>query len=487
MRDCSWQLDEILEAVAGRRPENWEGGSHFAAVFTDTRQAVEGGLFVPLVGESFDGHQFAEKALQAGAAAVLWAKEEIPEALKGRALPVGDTLQAYQALASFHCRQLGIPVVAITGSVGKTTTKDLVRTLLSSRFCVQATPVNHNNDVGVANTLIQLRPQHQVAVIEMGMRGEGQIRRLARLFDAKVGIITAIGESHLELLGTREAIARAKGELFEEMGADSLAVYPADSPYAPILRERIRGRACPFSLKADSSSAWRLLSCTPEMSAQGLGSHVRLAYPKGEVELAFSRPEAHNASNLLAALAACYELGLSPEDVAEQVASFRPTGMRSELIALGRGVTLINDAYNAAPSSVNGALELLEQVSSYRGQDRLSQARRRVAVLGDMLELGENSPEFHRQIGEACVRHGVELLLCVGKLSTEYMAPAAHSGGIEVHSVPDSHAAWPLLGEVINDDDVVLIKASHSIGLEWLAEQITDKLGSAEGGAPAQA
>ena len=469
-----WQLNEILQAVGARRPEDWQAGEHFAGVFTDTRRIVPGGVFVPLSGEKFDGHNFAGLALQGGAAAVLWARGEVPEDLRGRVLRVADTLDAYQALGSFNCLQLGLPVVAITGSVGKTTTKDLVKSLLSSRLKVHATPVNHNNDVGVANTLLELTPQHQVAIVEMGMRGSGQIRRLARLVRAKVGIITAIGESHLEILGTREAIAAAKAELFEEMDSAGTAIYPGDSPYAAILRERIKGRGVSFATQPHAQGDWQLLEQRPEVSERGLGSRVRLAYPGGQIELSYSRPGLHNASNLLAALAACAELGLSPEELRLAIAEFQPTGMRAEVQQLSRGITLINDAYNAAPSSVRGGLEVMEQLAHLHGERALEQPRRRVAVLGDMLELGDDSPRFHSQIGEECARLGINVLVTVGDLSANFMAPAAKRGGVECHCAADREEAWKILPQLLEPGDVVLLKASHSIGLELLAQNLQE-------------
>ena len=445
----------------------------YRGVFTDTRAVVPGGLFVPLAGERFDGHNFVAQALQNGAGAALWARPEIPAELEDAPLlRVGDTLEAYQALGAYNRRRLNIPAVAVTGSVGKTTTKDLIKALLSRKFKVHATPVNHNNDIGAAKTLLELEPEHQIAVVEMGMRGRGQIRRLARLTDTRVGVITAIGESHLEILGSRQAIAEAKAELFEEMRPDALAVYPADTPYASVLKERIPGRSCAFSLRSDSSAPWRLLEYRPQVTERGLGSRLRLAYPGGEAELSFSRPGLHNVSNLLAALAVCSEFGLSPEDVRSAVEEFRPTGMRTEIVQLADGITLINDAYNAAPSSVRGALEVQEQLASYRGTQLLPEKRRCVAVLGDMLELGEGSGEFHRQVGEMCVEHGVSLLIGVGELSGKHMVPEVKAAGIETFSAADRETALVKLQEVLLPGDVVLIKASHGIGLEYISEKL---------------
>ncbi|MDO5296648.1 MAG: UDP-N-acetylmuramoyl-tripeptide--D-alanyl-D-alanine ligase [bacterium] len=470
----SWTLDELKAALHCCIAENVVYPENYAGIFTDTRAVVAGGVFVPLVGERFDGRNFVAQALQAGAGAALWARSDVPSELAAAPLlKVEDTLAAYQALGAFNLRRLHIPVVAVTGSVGKTTTKDLIRELLSQRYNVHATPVNHNNDVGAAKTLLELGPQHEIAVIEMGMRGRGQIRRLARLVNARVGVITAIGESHLEILGSRQAIAEAKAELFEEMDSASLAVYPEDTQFTSVFQERISGRSCSFSVHPDSPAVWRLLEYQPRVTEHGLGSSLRLAYPGGEIEVSFSRLGLHNASNLLAALAVCAEFGLAPDELRPAMENFQPTGMRTEIVQLQRGMTLINDAYNAAPSSVRGALEVQGQLASYRGTHLLADKRRCVAVLGDMLELGEGTAEFHRQIGAMCAKSGIEVLIGVGELSGKYMVPAAQESGVLLaYSVKDRREAWEKLQEVLEPGDVVLIKASHSLGLEYLSEKL---------------
>ncbi|MBQ7567566.1 UDP-N-acetylmuramoyl-tripeptide--D-alanyl-D-alanine ligase [bacterium] len=477
---CAWSINEIADAVRGRMAADADYPETYTAICTDTRAIQPGCLFVPLVGERFDGHDFVGSALQAGAGAALWARGEVPAELKQAPLiGVDDTLDAYQALGSHNLRRLGIPAVAVTGSVGKTTTKDLLRALLGLKYKVHATPVNHNNDVGAAKTLLELGPEHQLAIIEMGMRGRGQIRRLARLVRAKAGVITAIGESHMELLGSQRAIAEAKAELFEEMDSSSLAVYPADAPYASVLAEHTVGRSCTFSLRADSAAAWRLLEYRPQMLADGgLGSYLQIAYPGGKTELLFSRPGLHNASNLLAALAVCYEFGIAPEEARSALEGFRSTGQRIELVHLASGLTLIDDAYNAAPSSVRGALEVMEQAALYRQKERLPHKRRCVAVLGDMLELGADSPELHRQIGEACAERGIDLLIGVGELSAANMVPEARKAGIKALCAADREEAWLLLSQELMADDVVLVKASHSIGLEYVSEKLREWKGA---------
>ncbi len=452
-----WSLEEILRATGGVRSHGWAGPGSFPAVFTDTREVAPGALFVPLKGERFDGHEFVGQALQSGAGASLWARDEVPTGVPAeRLIRVGDGLQAYQALGQANRRRLGIPIVAVTGSVGKTTTKDLVTALLETHLRVHRTQLNFNNEVGVPRTLLELGPHHQVAVLEMAMRGPGQIRELARLAEARVGVITHIGESHLEFLGSREAIADAKAELLDEMPASGVAVLPRHSPFFERVAARARGPVLTFS--AEGPADWSLVQGLP----LGLeGWDVEVAHPLGRSRLRFGLPGSHNLSNLLAALAVASQFGLTCEEVAAAAARFRPTGLRTEIVPLADGTVLLNDSYNAAPSSMEGALGVLAGASG-----------RKVAVLGDMLELGEAEEEFHRQVGHAAALSGASVLVAVGARSRA-MAEAAREAGLPVVCwARDREEGWRLLRAEVRPGDTVLIKASRGIGLDLLAERL---------------
>ena len=228
-----WSLAEVVAATGGTPADGLCPTLQLGRICTDTREIKPGDLFVPLVGERFDGHNFLEQALAAGAGAALTQK-----GAGERLVQVGDTLEAYQQLGRFHRQRLDVPVIAITGSTGKTTTKELVAALLCTRFKTLRTEANFNNDVGVPKTLLSLTSEHEIAVVELAMRASGEIRRLARLVSAEVGIITNIGESHIEFLGSLEAIADAKGELLEELQSTSVAVIPRHSPFFERLRQK---------------------------------------------------------------------------------------------------------------------------------------------------------------------------------------------------------------------------------------------------------
>ncbi len=437
----SFSLQEIGEATGASPVTRASLPPLFEGVSTDSRKVQPGQLFVPLVGENFDGHDYLSQALAAGAAGALWSRQDSPA---GPLLRVQDTLTAYQQLGAFHRRRLRIPVIAVTGSTGKTTTKDLIAALLSSRYQVHKTEANYNNDIGVPLTLLQLTSQHQVAVLELAMRGQGQIRRLAKLVDARVGLITNIGTSHIELLGSQDAICDAKGELVECLKPDSLAVLPLDSPYFERLRAKTTARVAPFSLK--------------DCQADNLGVEGWRVKMKG-CEFTFGLPGTHHLEDLMAAFKAVEPFGLAPADCAQGLVNFRPSGLRMEQIRLPGDVLILNDAYNAAPESVEGALEVL-----------CSADGRKVAVLGDMLEMGEHAPEGHRRVGRACLSRGVDLLIAVGP---ESRATAEAAQGLtEVVWVADALEAGQVLNQRLSPGDRILLKASRGIGLEKVLQAL---------------
>lgn len=458
-----WELADILAATGASVPGSGPPASHFASISTDSRALEPGDLFVPLVGERFDAHGFVETALGAGAAACLWGRPEVPCSLpRDRLLLVEDTLEAYQQLGSYHLRRLGIPVVAVTGSTGKTTTKDLIASLLGTRYRVLKTEGNFNNDVGVPLTLLKLTAEHQVAVLELAMRGPGQIRRLARLLEPRVGVITNIGHSHLELLGSREAIAHAKGEMLECVAADGWAVLPAQSEFLGLLSGKSRAPVLTFSAEPGAKADQAPLEAVNrglrgwEVVVPGHGGPVRLSYPL---------PGRHHLEDLMAALLAARQMGVSPGDAIGVLADFRPTGLRMELVDIGGGITLLNDSYNAAPDSMEGALEVLSYAEG-----------RKVAVLADMLELGAAEAEGHARVGRAAARRRVELLVAVGPRS-KATAEAARAGGLtQVFWVSNRDEAQQLLLRELKPGDAVLLKGSRGMGLDQLVPKLEANL-----------
>ncbi|MEY4430999.1 MAG: UDP-N-acetylmuramoyl-tripeptide--D-alanyl-D-alanine ligase [Cyanobacteriota bacterium] len=421
---------------------------------TDSRQLAAGQLFIPLVGERFDGHGFLQQALHCGAQAALVQRDRadaVPDGLLHWL--VDDTLDAYQQVALLHRRQLRAPVVAVTGSAGKTTTRELIRAALAPLGPVVASSGNENNDIGVPLTLLKAGPGTRAVVVEMGMRGLGEIDRLSRTAEPSVAVITNIGTAHIGRLGSREAIATAKCEITSRLHGDGLVVIPAGDP----LLEAALGRAwggtiLRVALADDPGAAEATLvgHWQPEQNRLLVEGHP-LPLP---LEVQLPLEGRHNARNLLLALAVAQHLGVPLEQ--QRPLDVAVPGGRNRRLQQG-GLTVLDETYNASPEAVLAALDLLA-----------SQPGRHFAVLGTMLELGERSVELHRAVAERAVQRGLDGLVVVsGGAEAEAMAAAAAS--LPRLAVVDSpeRAAEPL-AQWLQSGDVVLLKASRGVALERL-------------------
>lgn len=421
-------------------------------VVTDSRSLPPGSLFVPLVGEHFDGHRFLEQAHQGGALAAVVAEDRldlVPADLPVWVVP--DTLAAYQQLALLWRRELRAPVVAVTGSAGKTTTRELLRAALAPLGPVLASVGNENNDVGVPHTLLRAQPNHGAVVVEMGMRGLGEIERLSRCAQPDVTVITNIGTAHIGRLGSREAIARAKCEIVAALAPDGLVVVPAGDPLLEAALARVwSGRVLRVALADDGPFDPAL----PAADLQG-----RLEVDGGSLQLEGHRyrlplPGAHNARNLLLALAVAHSLGVAPEALAQLEVEL-PGGRSGRLEVAG--VHLLDESYNASPEAMEAALRLLAQ-----------QGGRRFAALGTMLELGEASLELHGRVGALAGHLGLDGLVVVdGGAEGEAMAAAAR-GLSRLERVADPQAAAAVLRGWLRPGDTLLLKASRGVALERL-------------------
>lgn len=461
---------ELLEATAGRLVRG-ALDDRFTGVSTDSRSVQAGDLFVPLRGERFDGHQFIGEALAARAAGFLLERAGagwLPSDEGGGAFAVAveDTLVALQRLAAFYRRRFAIPVVGVTGSVGKTTTKDLIAAVLGSRWRTVATKGNLNNEIGLPLTVFRLNSASEAACFELGMRGLGQIRTLAEIIRPTVGVVTNVGETHLELLGSQENIARAKAELIEALPPDGVAVLNADDPRVLAMAQISPARVvCYGLLRPGERPEERRL----DVAGEAVESHgvrgVSLTLLAGEQRQAVKLPipGVHNARNALAAAAVGVALGLTLAGVARGLEQVRLTEMRLQVERGREGFLLINDAYNASPASVRAALELL--VESRSG----GQA---VAVLGDMLELGEGTAEAHRKIGEYAAQLGVDRLVGVGPLSANTVRGAQEAGlGLAEAYETTAAAARALVG-TLRPKDVVLVKGSRGMHMEEIVQEL---------------
>jgi UDP-N-acetylmuramoyl-tripeptide--D-alanyl-D-alanine ligase len=458
-----------------------------SGVSIDSRSTRLGDLFVALRGERFDGHDFVESALAAGAAGAVvetraWAarRGEIGSQVTGTEgwsiYEVGDTLEALGALAREVRRKSGVTVLAITGSVGKTGTKDLLGAMVAKVRRVVTTAANQNNEVGVPLTLLAIQPDTEVAIVEMGMRGSGQIAALARAAEPDVGVITNVHPVHLELLGTLDCIAKAKGELIAGLRPGGVAVVPCDcGPLQPHVATATR-RVVTFGFGPGAERAdvhgWL------EVTRREIGHVLSLRWPEGRVEIATSLASRHSLENAVAATAACYAAGLPVSECVAGIRDVQFTRGRGDVLRLP-GLCIIDDTYNANPAAVRVALESLVRMAAELGG-------RPVAVLGDMLELGEQSERYHREAGIHAAETGVRALWGVGPLSRATVEGFRDAW----EACPETATVW-MAGHVgsaeetssvvagLRSGDVVLFKASRSMKLEVMVSRV---VGRAEAG-----
>lgn len=449
-------LGELASVCGATLPPGVAAGLPAEGLTTDTRELRPGQVFLALVGEHHDGHDFVLPALQAGAIAAIVSRE-IPAA-DNRCLVVPDTLKALGDIARYWRLQMPARVVAVTGSAGKTTTKGLLTNICSQAGPTVAARGTENNEIGVPKTLLRLSPTDQFCLLEFGMRGRGEIRYLTEVARPEIGIITTVGEAHIGRLGSREAIAEAKAEMLPLLPPNGTAVLPADDFFFPLLSSLCSCRVLSFGFGATAEV--RAL----EVRAETLNSIMAMvAVGEETIELVVPLPGRHNLSNALAAMAAALALGCPLELVQSGVESYAGMEMRSELLPGPAGCTLINDAYNANPQSVAAALRVLAHA-----------AGRRLFVFGDMLELGESAAEAHAEVGRQAARSGVSLLVTVGPMAA-LAADAAREAGLEAVSVDTPEAAAEVLRPLLRAGDKVLIKASRGLALERTVRLLVDE------------
>ncbi len=450
----SWDASRVaLEAGAELTVGKRTDGPHRVSI--DSRDVRSEDLFVGLVGENVDGGKFAQQALESGAWGVLVGRDSA-EGLavsNGVVLTSDDPLGSLGLLARGWRRELDCPTIGICGSVGKTSTKDILASLLATQLRVHKTPGNYNTEIGMPLTILSAPEGTQALVLEMAMRGPGQIAELTEIAEPNVGIVLNIGPEHLELLGSLEGVAAAEAEVIENLPAGATAVAPrGERLLEPHWRHRDDIAYRTFGDGGDVS-----VVTVESESGHGDGRHwarlsANVVGKTLELELPFS--QAHQIQNTLAALAAADAVGVAP--IGKVEIDFSP--LRGERVVLPNSAVLINDCYNANPVSMRAALDDLAA----------SAPARRVAVLGDMLELGDDAEEYHREIGYYAAETAVDLLLVVGSLSQEIAA--TFSG--ETHSVATADEAVALLRDLIEASDTVLVKGSRGIGLEQVAQEL---------------
>ena len=435
MRDAAW----VAEAAAGELLVGDPGRTGPRRAVVDSREAREGDLFVGLHGSNADGSRFAQQALDAGAWGALVgparARELVEDGASAPVIASENTLQALGALARAWRRELGCRVVGVTGSTGKTSTKDILAALLAPHMNVHRNRENWNTEIGLPLTILEAAPGADALVLEMAMRGEGQIAELVAIAEPDVGLIVNVGPVHLALLGTIERVAAAKAELIRDLRPGATAIVPAGEP---LLEAHLREDVETISFGPGGDVEMRSFE----------GRRAVIASPGGVVELELPFDEDYNVANTVAAVAAAYALGIAPAGRLEVAFS----SLRGEIVELDGGVTVVNDCYNANPMSMRAALEHLAA----------SPAERRIAVLGGMAELGSDGPRFHREIGHLADALGIDILVTVGELALPY----AEAFGGDLHQVGDAEEAGALLEEIAMPGDRVLVKGSRSVGLE---------------------
>ena len=414
----------------------------------DSRELERGDLFFGLRGERVDGGEHAGAALVAGAWGVV-VEPDRAEALaadppgQGWILAAGDPLRALQALATSWRRALDCPVVGITGSTGKTSVKDIARAILPWR--VHASPENFNTEIGLPLTILSAPPETEILVLEMAMRGSGQIAELCEIAEPDIAAITNVGPVHLELLGTLEAIAAAKAEILGGLGPDGCAVIPSDAEaLEPHLSDQLE--TITFGPGGDVFAA--------RSERRDGSSVVRIVAPSGEATLEFPFTEAHNVTNGVCAVAIGVALGASLEKMAVRAPRISFSRLRGELIELPAGSLLVNDCYNANPVSMRAALDNLAS---------LEVAGRHIAVLGGMAELGPDAASYHREAGAHARDLGIDVLVGVGDLARDYAPDEWVEGPV---------AAAELVEDLLGEGDAILVKGSRSVGLEAFAERL---------------
>jgi UDP-N-acetylmuramoyl-tripeptide--D-alanyl-D-alanine ligase len=445
-------LNEVVEAMRGRTAVT-PPVLNVSGVSTDSRTVRPGHLFFAIKGERFDGHDFVKDAFEHGATAAVVSRRELFDAGLGRPIIwVRDTVQALGALASYHRDQIAATVIAVTGSNGKTTTREMIHHLLSGRFRGSQAPKSYNNQIGVPLTLLSAGSCDEFLVVELGSNRHGEIQALAKAARPDIGVIVSIGPAHLEGFGNITAVMREKTSLLKEIRPGGLAVLNTDCLKAgPDLPEHTHLKVISFGESPGADV--RLTEF--EQNQEG----IRFQY-NGRFDVSASIPGRHNAVNALAAVVVAKRFGMSDDDIAERLRTFRLPEMRLQRIGLG-DVEVILDAYNANPSSVAAALDVLDAMQS---------GRRHVLVIGDMAELGAESEALHRSVGRRISTARVDVLVTVGRRS-EAIAEEC-KGCMPTHTYEDTTAASEALDEWLKPGDLVMIKGSRTMMLETIVDKL---------------
>ncbi len=450
-------LKELIEVVHGRLIEP-AAHATLTGTTTDSRQVRPGDLFFAIRGPRFDGHDFVAEAFNAGAGAAVVSDTRDRSALLSQRRPivlVRDTLEALAKLARFNRRRLTATVVAVTGSNGKTTTKDMIHHVLADAFNGRAAPKSFNNEIGLPRGLLAGTPCDEYLVVEIGSNAPGEVARLADIAEPDIAVITSVSETHLEGLQDLDGVATEKLALLDHLRDGGFAAVNIDSPAV----QRLLGRKTPeTTLTFGLSDQADLRACDVRPTSRDVTFKLN-----AQLEIRLTVPGRHNAVNAVAAIAVARRMGMDDEQIARRLATFQLQEMRLQRTRAG-GIEIINDAYNANPASMLAAIEVL-QTTATRG--------RRVMVAGDMRELGRAATQLHLRLGEAIAEAGVDVLVAVGEYADEIIAGAKDADArLTTYRFPDVASAAAELTQILRRGDLVLIKGSRALGMERLVEEV---------------
>jgi UDP-N-acetylmuramoyl-tripeptide--D-alanyl-D-alanine ligase len=455
---------QAIADAAGGRLVAGNGDRAVDGFSIDTRTIAPGDLFIAIRGERFDGHAFVEAALAAGACGVVASRPEAIDVAVGKgaiAIEVRDTTRALQDVARHVRRASGARVVAITGSAGKTTTKEVTAALLAGRYRVFRNRGNLNNHIGLPLSLLELRTRPEVAVVELGMNHAGEIRTLVGIAEPEVRVWTNVSEVHAEFFASVDAIADAKAEIFEGASADSVLVANADDARVMARVPRFAGRLVTFGIEARADVSAR------EVRDLGLdGTEAVVETAAGRAALRSPLLGRANLANVLAAIGVGLQFGVPLDELVLRARDLEPAAHRGDVLRLPGGVTVIDDSYNSNPAALRRALEVLRQES---------RAARRIAVLGEMLELGDRSRALHEECGAAAAGAGLSRLVTIGGAAADAMARAAVRAGMAPDAVahfPDVASALPSILAQVRSGDLVLVKGSRGIRTDTVVARL---------------
>ena len=428
----------------------------------DSRKLEKGDFFIPICGDNFDGHTFIAGAIKSGAGGYLTSREN--EGIEHEGLVVirvNDTLKAYQSIAELHRDKFDIPVVAVTGSVGKTSTKDMIYEVLSKKYNILKTEGNLNNHIGLPMTLLKLNDEHQAAVVEMGMSGLGEISTLSKMAKPHIVIITNVGLAHIGKLGSRQNILKAKMEILDGMDKDGLVVLNGDDGLLFGLKDLLAHKVIFYGLEETVDINGYNTKITED-------SHTtfNIQVINQEYSVMVSVPGLHNVYNALAAITVGLRFKVPMQDIIDGIKSFKSGKMRMNIVALEKGIKVINDAYNANPNSMEEALRVVKDISGAR----------KIAVLGDMLELGEWTRQAHMDIGKSVVSNGINYLVTLGE-NSKYIAEGAANLGMSQRKISACETIEQVneyLKSMIRENDIILVKGSRGMKMEGIVDFLSE-------------